>query len=295
MQDWNELRVFKEIADRGSLIGAAVSLSLPRSTVSKRLADLEGRLGRTLFRRTTRRIALTPAGRLLHESVTRAFETLESGVAALAEERGVDELVVVSAPPVLAQNVVGSLAGELIRRDPSLRIEVRSVVEHDPEVSGDVDIRLSAHPQGKPPPGSVVVGRSRREVYAAPSLIALRAEPGAPDELDARELLMRAPVETLVLARGRRRQTVSCDGRLRCVDHETVRDAVIAGAAFGVLPRFVAAPAVARGALVQVLADWRFPEIPIAATVAPFARARPVVRHILDLLPGALERAGLIG
>jgi DNA-binding transcriptional LysR family regulator len=296
MQDWNELRVFKAIADHGSLVRAATHLSLPRSTVSKRLADLEGRLGRRLFKRTTRRVVLTPAGMSLHRSVATAFEILEQGTSALLEERGAaSELVVISAPPVLSQNVVGALAGELLRRDPSLCVEVRSVVEFDHAGQADVDIRLSAHPVGARPAGSVLVGQSRREIFAAPSLLAARGAPASPDEIAAEELTMRAPVEALVLVKGRKRQTITCGSRLRCVDHETVRDAVIAGAVFGVLPRFVAARAVANGALVQVLPDWRFPPIPIAATVAPFARKRSVITQIVQLLPGALERAGLVG
>ncbi|HET6433787.1 LysR family transcriptional regulator [Dyella sp.] len=294
MHDLNEFRVFRAIAERGSLIRAAVELGLPRSTVSKRLADLEAKLGQSLFKRTTRRVALTSAGQLLYERVSHALDLLEDGARAVRNvDAAVAQRLVISAPPLLAQNIVGSVAGELLRRERVITIEVRSTIDFDPVRDADVDIRISAHPSGRPPPGARVAGYSRREIYAAPSLLAQRSAPVTLADLTPDMLVMRTPWEILTVTRGRRRATLVCGGPLVVEHHETIRDAVLGGALFGVLPRFIAAPYVDRGMLVQVLGEWKFPEIPIAITLAPNPQRSALADEVADLIPAALHQNGL--
>src|SRR5437016_593531 len=63
MIDLNEIAVFVSVAQLGSFTGAARALSMPVSTVSRRIADLEQQLGVTLIQRTTRKLTLTAQGR----------------------------------------------------------------------------------------------------------------------------------------------------------------------------------------------------------------------------------------
>jgi DNA-binding transcriptional LysR family regulator len=290
--DLNELAVFAAIAETGSLVGAAVSLGQPRSTISKKLADLERRLGRRLFRRTTRRVELTPAGRQLLVAVApglRLLREAEAEVQAFGEKEA--PLVTISAPPLLAQNALGGVAAEAIRRHPGLRIRVLSAIEFDP-TAPDIDIRLSAHPVGRPPPGSTVVAQSRRGLYASPGYLADWGSPARPEDVQPERLIMRQPAESLEIAFGRTTAALHCRGPLVCVDHETVRDALLANLCIGVLPQFIAAPFVSSGRLTTLLPRWGFPPIPIAATVGPTAAKSPWVATILELLPANLSRAG---
>ena len=57
-----EMEIFATVADAGSISGAAERLDMAKSAVSKRLADLETRLGVRLMTRTTRHLSLTDAG-----------------------------------------------------------------------------------------------------------------------------------------------------------------------------------------------------------------------------------------
>ena len=76
MMDLNEILVFAKVAETGSFNGAAKKLDMPKSTVSRKIADLERRLGARLIQRTTRRLSLTDAGRAYFEHGARIVAEL---------------------------------------------------------------------------------------------------------------------------------------------------------------------------------------------------------------------------
>src|SRR6476659_3322089 len=66
MQDLNDMLYFAEVVERGGFAAAGRTLGLPKSRLSRRVAELESRLGVRLLQRTTRKLSLTPAGELYH-------------------------------------------------------------------------------------------------------------------------------------------------------------------------------------------------------------------------------------
>ena len=93
MQDLNDMRYFVEVVERGSFTAASRALGLPKSRLSRRIAELESRLGVRLMQRTTRRLALTEVGELFyrHCAVVRdeADMAAETVARLQAEPRGV--------------------------------------------------------------------------------------------------------------------------------------------------------------------------------------------------------------
>ncbi|MDB5901107.1 MAG: LysR family transcriptional regulator, partial [Ramlibacter sp.] len=66
MQDLNDMLFFAEVVDRGGFAAAGRSLNVPKSKLSRRIAQLEARLGVRLLQRTTRKLSLTQAGEIYH-------------------------------------------------------------------------------------------------------------------------------------------------------------------------------------------------------------------------------------
>lgn len=109
--------VFASLARAGGVRGAARSLGLPRSTLSRRLAELEAQVGGALVVRTARRFALTDLGLALAaqcdrlEAVLRDAELLARSAA--SEPTGVLRIAVA---PVLGEEILPSVIAELVRR-----------------------------------------------------------------------------------------------------------------------------------------------------------------------------------
>src|SRR5688572_26955347 len=81
--------VFLEVVRRGSFTAAAKALGLPKSTISRRVAELERELGVALLVRTTRSVRATDAGNELFESASAALERLEDATLAIANKQRV--------------------------------------------------------------------------------------------------------------------------------------------------------------------------------------------------------------
>ena len=83
--DLNLLSLFSIVAETASFSDAARKLGVPRSSVSRQIADLEAALGVPLFARTTRKVALTSAGAALHQRVAPQLAALTESVGSLPE------------------------------------------------------------------------------------------------------------------------------------------------------------------------------------------------------------------
>ena len=87
MQDLNDMLYFAEVVDRGGFAAAGRSLGLPKSRLSRRVGELEARLGVRLLQRTTRRLSLTEAGERYHRHCVAMREEADAAAEAVASTR----------------------------------------------------------------------------------------------------------------------------------------------------------------------------------------------------------------
>ena len=85
MQDLNDLLYFVEVVDQGGFAAAGRSLNVPKSKLSRRVAELESRLGVRLLQRTTRKLSLTAAGEIYHRHCVAMREQAEAADEAVAD------------------------------------------------------------------------------------------------------------------------------------------------------------------------------------------------------------------
>ena len=126
MQDLNDMLFFAEVVDRGSFAAAGRALSVPKSRLSRRVADLESRLGVRLLQRTTRKLSLTQAGEIYHRHCVAMREQAEAADEAVAqvqtEPRGT---VRVTCPVTLAQTTIGPVLPRFLAAHPQVRIDLQ--------------------------------------------------------------------------------------------------------------------------------------------------------------------------
>lgn len=293
--DPGDLLLFARIVETGSFSQAAERLQLPKSTVSRRLSLLEGRLGERLLQRTTRRLVLTEFGASLLEHARKVVEETEAA-GALAQHRQLapNGLLRVSMPADLANQTMSTLLPAFMAKYPKISLQLDlSPRRVDLVAEGfDLAIRMGSLPDDATLAARAVV-HSTWSLYAAPSYTAVRGLPSHPDELFQHDLLgvgrSAAGLTQWTLSRGKVSWEREVPVRMSANSPELLARMAVAGAGIASCTDDFAAPLMRTGALVKVLPEWSLP----AATgwaVFPGRRLMPAkTRAFLDMLEAHYE------
>lgn len=144
---WDDLRLFLEVAETGSLSKASLRLGLAQPSVSRRLAALEAALGETLFRRSAQGTALTAYGERLLAPARRMAEWAgEAARVAEGREDAPTGVVRITAPPGVALELLAPFAAHLRGELPLIQLEVVSSVAFLDVGRREVDLALRNQP-----------------------------------------------------------------------------------------------------------------------------------------------------
>jgi DNA-binding transcriptional LysR family regulator len=300
MQDLNDMAYFAEVVDTGGFAAAARSLGLPKSRLSRRVAELEARLGVRLLQRTTRRLSLTEAGEQYHRHCVVMREAAEAAGEAIAlvqtAPRGTLRVV---CPVTLAQGSIGALIPEFLSQHSQVRIELQvdnRVVDLVQE-GVDVALRVRASLDDS---GSLVVknlGLTRTLLVASPTLL---ERVGVPQVFDD---LRRLPTVAMSAADGRATwRLLGPQGQAHELEHRpvytandllTLLHAALRGLGMTVMPDYMCRRELQRGTLQVVLPGWA-PPPGILHAVFPSRRGMvPAVRRFLDFLGERVVAEGM--
>jgi len=273
------------VAARG-LSAAAERLHLRKSTVSRRLAALEARLGVRLLERNSRNLRLTEAGREYHAHAARLVAEARAANRTASAGRGTPQGTLrVAAPELLGELLTPAVAG-LLAAFPGLRVELALARGHVDLVAEEVDVALRTGPL--PDSGLVArrLGRLRTGHYASPTYLARRGTPRTPDDLAGHACVVVAEAgsdEIWFFGEGKGARTLPVEGRLRVSSLRAGQAAARAGLGLVRLPAALAEEDVRAGTLVAVLEAHATPGLPVFA-VLPSRQLPPKVRAFLDLL-----------
>lgn len=244
---------FNLVATHGGFGRASRAAGRSKATLSRRVAELEAELGVRLIERGSHALRLTEAGALLHARTGALLgEVAEVGAIVSA---GVDRprgRLRVSAPVLLSDTVLGRIAADFVRAFPEVELEIKAEDRlADPVDDGyDVVIRIN------PSPDDRLIGRcvmrDDRWLVAAPSFVRPTASNGNPTpELRAVVRKIPAPGTTWQVRDGQRTACYAPRPVLQLSSIPTLRDAAVAGAGAGLLPRSLVGRDVASGRLVR--------------------------------------------
>ena len=273
------------VAARG-ISAAAERLRLRKSTVSRRLAALEARLGLRLLERNSRGLRLTEAGRAYHEQSARLVaEAREVNRAASASRTTPQGTLRIAASELVGDHLTPALAA-LLAAHPALRIELGLATRQVDVVAEEVDVAIHTGPLADS--GLVVrrLGRLRTGIFGSPACLAGRGAPGTPEELGGHariEVAAPGSDEIWFFGEGRRGSTFRVDGRLRVPSLRAGLAAARAGLGLVRLPAALAADDLRAGTLVAVLEEYAGPGMPVMA-ILPSRQVPPKVRALLDIL-----------
>ncbi|MGB1109406.1 MAG: LysR family transcriptional regulator [Gammaproteobacteria bacterium] len=261
MNRYEELSALVAVVEHGSFSAAAEHLGLAKSAVSRRVTELENRLGVRLLNRTTRRLNLTEPGRSLHERAVRILaDWAEAEQIVSAQAARLSGPLKIATPLTFGVRYLGPVLAEFARKHPDVRLDVDlSDREVDLVAEGfDLAIRI-----GRLSDSSLVARRLSQidmVCVASPDYLARKGQPRTPSELKDHQAFR------YTLAGPNRWRFLDGNGRphqgrpqdvMTANNGELIVQACAEGLGLAILPLFIAHQGIRDGSLETVLSNYR--------------------------------------
>lgn len=295
MLDLTNLLAFARIADLGSISGAARSLRMPKSSVSRSLVRLEEAVGAALVERSTRHLRLTDAGLLLQRHARRILDDVGEAENALGglvgQPRG---LLRVSAPFTFASGPLALILPGFLERFPEVQISLTIDNRMVDLLTEDYDVAIRIGPLAD----SDLIARRLTTLAlwpcASPSYLKSHPPILAPSDIQG---------HTIIGHHGQRetwhftspdgeKHDVEVEARTIVPEPDVVRTMLLAGAGIGVLPDFHASEPLSLGRLARVLPRYQTSAVDVHALYPSHRSLSAKVRVFIDsMIEGFIPRA----
>ncbi|CAN5911287.1 LysR family transcriptional regulator [soil metagenome] len=295
--DLNRVSAFVRVVHDGSFTAAAKSLGLPKSSISRSVAQLEQDLGIRLLHRTTRQLHLTDAGAAFFERVSRALADIDEATVAAADTQVEPSgSVRVTAPVDLGVWSLAPILARFIRKHPKIRVDLQLSGRVVDLVAEGVDLAVRVGPLRDSSLIARRVGELAAVAYASPKYLKRRGVPETVEDLAGHDCVLFRSVTgkatwELTNADGKG-ATIDVTGAITTDDMSFVRSAVMAGCGIGLLPVFLCARAEQRGRVVRVLPQW---SLHGAVLHLAYPSARFVPQRVVVLREFLLRELGEVG
>jgi DNA-binding transcriptional LysR family regulator len=297
VRDLNDLFFYVRVVEHGGFAPAGRALGVPKSRLSRRIGLLESRLGIRLIQRSTRRFAVTEAGRTYLQHCKAMLVEADAADEAIAltqaEPRGIVRL---TCPVALLDAHVGDMLAAFMLRHPRVELHLESTNRRVDVVGEGIDIALRV----RPPPleDSDLVMRVLADrgqcLIASPRLLEGAGSPSTPADLG------RLPSLALGTPQGAHVwHLFGPDGAEASIHHQprlvtrsmtALRAAALAGVGIVQLPRMMVRTQFERRELVAVLPDWTPRREIVHAVFATRRGLLPAVRALVDFLADGFAR-----
>jgi DNA-binding transcriptional LysR family regulator len=284
-----DMETFVRVVEAGSISGAADRLGIAKSAVSRRITDLEERLGAQLFRRTTRKLSMTDTARRYYERCILILADIQE-----AEQAVLDEHATLRG----SLRVAVPLSFGLLHLGPA----IEAFMEQHPDVEFDLDFndrQVDLLSEGfdvalriADLPDSSLIARRLAPIHliacASPAYLALHGTPTTPDELGDHDCLtysnMVNPGVWRYVSPDGKQSSVRVHSRLQANNGDFLCQAAIAGQGITRQPSFLVYKAIEQGQLVPLLCDYGWHSVNAYAVYPQTRHLSQRVRAFVDFL-----------
>lgn len=284
------MRVFARVAQHASFAAAARELRMSPAAVTKHVTALESQLGTRLLDRTTRRVALTEAGRIYLERCLECLQALEDAEASVSELAKEPRGVLRVTAPIDFGDKLQPVLSELLKAQPALRVDLRLSNRVVDLVEEGIDIAVRAAPALDGRYVARPLARVRMAIFGALEYLRVHGRPRRPEDLAAHRTIVFAeprPLDELVFARAGEETRVKLKPVMTTNSGAAVMAALGQGVGLGAAPSFLAQADLEAGRVEPVLLDWSMPEYRIFAVYPHRRFMSPKVSLFLEALRAA--------
>ena len=293
--DANDLILFAHVMEAGSFAKAAERTGLPKSTISRRLSQLEGRLGERLLTRSTRRLSITAFGEGLLEHARRLLEETEAAAAMALHQQGVPRGTLrIALPPDFGELDLTPLLLQFTAAYPEIRLELDLSPRRVDLIADRFD--LAVRIASRLPDDNTLVARKLcvmpNGLYASPAYLARYGIPTRPADLlghiGLRLISGAGEAIPWSLSRGTEQWEGIPNGPLAANSPALQRDLAAHGMGIVGLTERLARPWIEQGLLQRVLPEWQLPSVTVWC-VTPGRRLLPArTRAFIEILTATL-------
>ncbi|GGC02241.1 transcriptional regulator [Marinobacterium zhoushanense] len=287
----NDLSLFIRVVETGSFTFAAETLNVQKSTISRRIAQLEDSLGTRLIQRTTRKLKLTPEGRELFERCHDLIDELQlirDQIAADSNElRGRLRMTM---PTELGMYLMSGVIASFMERYPGVEVDVELSTRAVDLIEEGMDLALRVGPL----PDSSMIARKvatlNRAVYASPAYLSKHGTPGTPDDLAEHHCItLVKPFDSWRFTNWNDGEPVSFGGQLRTNSISFAREMGLQGVGIIRMAHVIVDELVEQGKLVEILQEFPMAPTEINAIYTSRRNLTPRVRAFLDHMTERLQ------
>lgn len=298
--DLNQISTFVRVVETGTFTAAATALGLPKSSVSRGVAQLEDALGVRLLQRTTRKLNLTEAGRRYFQQVRAALGGLEQANGAVtdmgSEPRGIVRL---TAPGDFSGGPFADVIADFVRLYPLIQVDITLTGRWVNLIEEGFDLALRA---GKLRDSSLVarkIAAVALGVFAAPAYLKRRGQPKRLADLADHACLLHRSGQGIIpwrLSGPRGPELVTVTGPFMADSLALIHQLAVKGAGIALLPEQTGEADVARGTLVRLLPAYAIRGGTLSVVSPPLrhvpARVALLRDHLIKELPRHLGLPG---
>ncbi|WP_144445789.1 LysR family transcriptional regulator [Inquilinus limosus] len=292
MRDLNLIRLFARVAEHHSITSAARVLGMPKSSVSRGLAELERGLGVQLVHRSSRHVSLTEIGTVLYDRVRRILDELDEVTSTMEKLRGTPSGVLrINTSIGLGHAVLSLLLPTLLEAYADLDISVELAQQRISLLSDESDVVIRT---GTLEDSSLIarkLGTLEVALYGSPAYLDRNGKPACIEDLAGHTIVDR-PTTTpgsWIVHGPNQDVSVAAKPRLTVNDPALARLVVLRGGGLGWLPSFMCRDDIAAGDLIELLPGYRRDPIEVHALIQPHRIQSPKVRVFLDLAVRTFE------
>jgi DNA-binding transcriptional LysR family regulator len=289
LQDLNDLYLFALVVEHGSFTAASRVAGLTTSRISRRIADLENRLGVRLLHRTTRKLALTPVGEQYYQHCRAIVSEAEAAAEVVEQVQAVPRgRVRVTCPALTAQSVLGPIITAFMREFPEVRISLAATdrLVNLIDEGFDVAIRFRALPLEDSSLVARTIGESRTYLVASPALLDQLGRPVRPADLAGFASLGKSRHDAgyawQLMKENGESAVVPYRPRLDSDDWLVLRQAALDGLGIAAIPDEMCQADIDAGRLEIVLPDWNLPGVSLHIVYISRRGLIPAVRAFID-------------
>jgi DNA-binding transcriptional LysR family regulator len=295
--DLNAAFVLVRVVQEGSFRSAARALGMPKTTVSRKVAELEEQFGVQLLRRTTRTLSLTDAGAAFVDEAEAAFARLDAAEAAVTElQREPRGKLRVTATVPIGELLLAPIVADFLDAHPAVEVTLHLTDRQVDLVAERFDVAFRTGPL---PDSNLVarrLGSGPYRVVATGAYLARHGTPQRPSDLVGHSCLRFTKLGTAVrttwpFGKGKRAIEVPVTGRLVSDDFVTLRTAAERGLGIARLPAIVAHDAIRAGRLQCLLESFTPPPTPMHVVHVGGRHLPPRTRAFLDFVEPRFVRA----